>query len=157
MSEVPAGWYPSPEVPGQLQYWDGEAWTNYRAVASDDPAAQAQEQAAAAPQQAVTPQGDSGAGVATGTAGVAAAMAAGSQAGQARAGDASSQTIVPADQSPAEGKRRFGLPRRGGNDGVATAPSTQEDVDKALKRARLISFAGGIGLFILGFVIGKIV
>jgi hypothetical protein len=49
MTQVPAGWYPSPDSPGQLQYWDGAGWTDFRAVA----AAQAAPQPVAQP---VAPQ-----------------------------------------------------------------------------------------------------
>jgi hypothetical protein len=162
MSEVPAGWYPSPEVAGQLQYWDGEAWTNYRAVASDEPVAAeqpqatyAQDPAATAAQQASVPAAGAATGAAVG------AVAAGAAGAGATAG--STQTIVAsdaADQTPGK-KKRFGLPRRGSAPAAAAADAapaaqSQEDIDKALKRARLISFAGGIGLFILGFAIGRL-
>lgn len=33
MTNVPAGWYPDPEYPGQQRYWDGSAWTVNRAPA----------------------------------------------------------------------------------------------------------------------------
>lgn len=33
MSNVPAGWYPSPEDPSQLRYWDGSQWTQSTAPA----------------------------------------------------------------------------------------------------------------------------
>lgn len=27
--ETPAGWYPDPNQPGQLRYWDGQTWTEH--------------------------------------------------------------------------------------------------------------------------------
>lgn len=33
MTNAPADWYPDPEYPGQLRYWDGTAWTVNRAPA----------------------------------------------------------------------------------------------------------------------------
>ncbi|WP_105528315.1 MULTISPECIES: DUF2510 domain-containing protein [unclassified Microbacterium] len=33
MSNVPAGWYPSPEDPSQVRYWDGTQWTQSTAPA----------------------------------------------------------------------------------------------------------------------------
>jgi hypothetical protein len=32
MADTPAGWYPDPENPGQLRYWDGEQWTEHRSA-----------------------------------------------------------------------------------------------------------------------------
>ena len=29
MSEVPAGWYPVPDDPRTLRYWDGSTWTDH--------------------------------------------------------------------------------------------------------------------------------
>lgn len=34
MSNVPAGWYPSPEDPTQVRWWDGVQWTEHRAPAA---------------------------------------------------------------------------------------------------------------------------
>jgi hypothetical protein len=31
---VPAGWYPDPDSPGIVRWWDGEAWTERRAPAA---------------------------------------------------------------------------------------------------------------------------
>lgn len=27
MTQTPAGWFPDPQAPGQLRYWDGTGWT----------------------------------------------------------------------------------------------------------------------------------
>lgn len=35
MSQWAAGWYPDPEQPGQVRYWDGSAWTEHRQPAQD--------------------------------------------------------------------------------------------------------------------------
>lgn len=35
MSHTPAGWYPAPNNPGLLQYWDGELWTDRMRPAAD--------------------------------------------------------------------------------------------------------------------------
>lgn len=41
MSEIPpADWYPDPEQPGQLRYWDGTQWTDHRAPGTGAPATQ---------------------------------------------------------------------------------------------------------------------
>ena len=48
----PADWYPDPEFPNQLRYWDGSQWTEHRAPArqpSRDQAAGASEMPGAAP------------------------------------------------------------------------------------------------------------
>lgn len=44
MNSVPAGWYPSPEDPTQIRYWDGAQWTQHTApaVAAQPVPAQAQ-------------------------------------------------------------------------------------------------------------------
>jgi hypothetical protein len=34
VSNVPAGWYPSPEDPAQVRYWDGIQWTQHSAPAA---------------------------------------------------------------------------------------------------------------------------
>ena len=33
-ARVPPGWYPDPQVPHQLRYWDGAAWTAHVAPRS---------------------------------------------------------------------------------------------------------------------------
>lgn len=50
-AQTPAGWYPDPEDPAQLRYWDGTTWTDHRHPV--EPAAAAP--AAEAPQYAFTP------------------------------------------------------------------------------------------------------
>lgn len=42
MSQTPAGWFPDPEHPDQLRYWDGTAWTEHRAPAQNPNQAPAQ-------------------------------------------------------------------------------------------------------------------
>lgn len=32
MTTTPAGWYPDPEQPTLIRYWDGMAWTDHRAA-----------------------------------------------------------------------------------------------------------------------------
>ncbi|MBO9556442.1 DUF2510 domain-containing protein [Cellulomonas sp.] len=29
MTSAQAGWYPDPQLPDQLRYWDGRQWTGY--------------------------------------------------------------------------------------------------------------------------------
>ena len=68
MSDVqtPAGWFPDPEDPANLRYWDGTAWTEHRHPADPagapvgptvdaTPAAAAAPEAPGAPQFAYTP------------------------------------------------------------------------------------------------------
>ncbi|MEV8250077.1 DUF2510 domain-containing protein [Microbacterium sp. NPDC076768] len=47
MSNVPAGWYPSPEDSNQVRYWDGAQWTQSTAPAAAAQAAPAPEAAPA--------------------------------------------------------------------------------------------------------------
>jgi hypothetical protein len=59
-AQVPAGWFPDPEDPANLRYWDGAAWTDHRhpadpAGAPVAPAVVAAPTAAATPQFAYTP------------------------------------------------------------------------------------------------------
>jgi hypothetical protein len=37
MTQVPAGWHPAPDRPGQLRYWDGQRWTDHYAPAVQPP------------------------------------------------------------------------------------------------------------------------
>jgi hypothetical protein len=42
-NQAPAGWFPDPEVPGQLRYWDGVQWTEHRSpMPSGQPVPQGQ-------------------------------------------------------------------------------------------------------------------
>jgi hypothetical protein len=55
-AQAPAGWFPDPEDPAQLRYWDGTAWTEHRhpaEPAAPEPAAAAAPPAA--PQYAYQP------------------------------------------------------------------------------------------------------
>jgi hypothetical protein len=57
-AQAPAGWFPDPEDPANLRYWDGTAWTEHRhpAQPADVPVAPTVEAApAAAPQFAYSP------------------------------------------------------------------------------------------------------
>lgn len=40
MSDTPANWYPDPDDPTQLRYWDGTAWTDQRSPTAVGPSAQ---------------------------------------------------------------------------------------------------------------------
>jgi hypothetical protein len=59
-AQAPAGWFPDPEDPANLRYWDGTAWTEHRhpvqPVAA--PAAATPAPAADTPQYAYTPTAD---------------------------------------------------------------------------------------------------
>lgn len=37
--QTPAGWYPDPQDPSQLRYWDGQAWTEHRSPLPPSPGA----------------------------------------------------------------------------------------------------------------------
>lgn len=37
MTQTPAGWHPAPDRPGQVRYWDGQAWSDHYAPAAPPP------------------------------------------------------------------------------------------------------------------------
>jgi hypothetical protein len=134
MTQVPAGWYPSPDSPGQLQYWDGTAWTDFRAVASAQAAQPAPAQPAQpAMQQPVAPTTVDPTQQYAATQPVAAPPV---------------QPLQPAQPAQATAPAAAATVAAGG---AASAAALA-----AAKKARLISFLGGAGLFVLGFLLGRI-
>ena len=35
--QIPAGWYPDPNIAGTMRYWDGDGWTDHTASGYDEP------------------------------------------------------------------------------------------------------------------------
>jgi len=54
-AQPPAGWFPDPEDPANLRYWDGSAWTDHRHPAEPAAPAAAPAAASATPQFAYQP------------------------------------------------------------------------------------------------------
>lgn len=55
MTTTPANWYPDPQVPGQMRYWDGAQWTAHVAPAQPSAAPQQPDPPVTQPQHAEQP------------------------------------------------------------------------------------------------------